>query len=464
MSKRRKTVKKQAKKSVRKKAPMGRSTREKVVYIAMSADLIHPGHLNIIKKGASLGRVVVGVLTDEAIASYKRLPYMSFKQRKEVVENLNGVSEVIAQKTLDYRPNLELLKPDYVVHGDDWRTGVQKKTRQQVIDTLKQWKGKLIEPKYTDGISSTQLNQAIKTVGTTPQTRIARLRRLLATKPLIRGIEVHNGLTGLIVEHTTISKDNKKEEFDFMWLSSLTDSTAKGKPDIELVDVTSRVSTLNDVLEITTKPVVFDGDTGGIAERFPYLVRTLERLGISAVIIEDKRGLKQNSLFGTDVEQELEDVDVFAEKVRAGKRGQVTQDFMIIARLESLIAGKGLDDAIMRAKKYIDAGVDGIMIHSKEKDPKEILEFCAEFAKLKDQVPLIAVPTTYNTITESELQAAGVDMVIYANHLLRSAYPAMVKTAEAILKHGRSYEAAQEYCMPVSEILRLIDWKNDAQR
>lgn len=429
----------------------------------MSADLVHPGHLNIIKKGAQYGDVVVGVLTDDAIASYKRLPYMNFEQRMSVVESLKGVSKVIPQTTLDYRPNLEKLRPDYVVHGDDWKEGVQRITRQQVLQTLKKWGGKLIEPKYTEGISSTKLVTAVKSIGTTPNVRIARFRRLLKAKPVVRGIEVHNGITGLIVEHTSIAKDDKKEEFDFMWLSSLTDSTAKGKPDIELVDVTSRVTTLNDVLEITTKPVVFDGDTGGMTERFPYLVRTLERLGISAVIIEDKRGLKQNSLFGTDVEQELEDVGYFADKIRAGKRAQVTPDFMIIARLESLIAGKGVADALMRAKAYIAAGVDGIMIHSKEKDPKEVLEFCAEYAKFEDRVPLVAVPTTYNTITEKELEAAGVNVVIYANHLLRSAYPAMVKTAETILQNGRSYEAAKEYCMPVSEILRLIDWNNNAQ-
>ncbi|MBI2025342.1 phosphoenolpyruvate mutase [Candidatus Kaiserbacteria bacterium] len=433
---------------------------KKTVYVAMSADLVHPGHLNIIKEGAKLGEVTVGLLTDEAIASYKRLPYMPYSQRKEVVENIKGVSRVIPQVTLDYRPNLKKLKPDYVVHGDDWRMGVQRETRKQVIETLKKWGGKLVEPEYTRNISSTALNNALKEIGTTPDIRLRRFRRLIETKPQIRGIEVHNGITGLIVEHVSVTKGNKREEFDFMWLSSLTDSTAKGKPDTELVDSTSRFNTIHEILEITTKPIIYDGDTGGQAEHFPYLVRTLERLGVSGVIIEDKQGLKKNSLFGTSVAQHMADPRLFSEKIRERKKAQVTPDFLIIARLESMIAGKGVADALKRAKMYIDAGADGIMVHSKEKSPKEVLEFCKEYKKFKRRVPLIAVPTTYDTITEKQLEKAGVNVVIYANHLLRSAYPAMLKTAELILTHGRASEVA-EYCMPISQILTLIERKGN---
>ncbi len=439
---------------------MAKNSKNKVAYVGMSADLVHPGHLNIIKEAAKLGEVVVGVLTDEAIASYKRLPYMSYEQRKAIVENIKGVSRVIPQKTLDYRPNLKSLKPDFVVHGDDWKYGVQQETRQQVIDTLAKWGGKLVEPAYTKNISSTALHSALKEVGTTPDLRLKRLRRLLGAKSLVRGIEVHNGITGLIVEHVSVNRENKKEEFDFMWLSSLTDSTARGKPDTELVDSTTRLTTIHDVLEVSTKPLVYDGDTGGQTEHFPYMVRTLERLGVSAVIIEDKQGLKKNSLFGTAVKQEMADPKAFAEKIKAGKKAQVTSDFMIIARLESMIAGKGVKDALKRAQMYIDAGADGIMVHSKEKDPKEVLEFCREFKKFKKKVPLVAVPSTYHTITEEELVKAGVSIVIYANHLLRSAYPAMLKTAETILNHGRATEA-QELCMPISEILTLIDRKGN---
>lgn len=441
---------------------MIKTKRKKVVYVAMSADLVHPGHLNIIKKGAKFGDVIIGLLTDKAIASYKRLPYMPYAQRKAVVKHIKGVTRVVPQTTLDYRPNLKKFKPDFVVHGNDWKTGVQRETRKQVIDALKAWGGKLIEPKYTRNISSTALNKVLREVGTTPDIRLTRFRRLLSAKPMVRGIEVHNGITGLIVEHAAVKKGTKTEEFDFMWLSSLTDSTAKGKPDTELVDSTSRLNTIHDILEITTKPIIYDGDTGGQVEHFPYLVRTLERLGVSGVIIEDKCGLKQNSLFGTAVKQDLEDPELFAKKIREGKKAQVTPEFLVIARLESMIAGKGVADALQRAKRYIDAGADGLMVHSKEKTPDEVLAFCKEYQKFKQKVPIVVVPTTYDTITERELEKAGISVVIYANHLLRSAYPAMLKTAEMILSQGRAHEAATEYCMPIKEILTLIERKNEA--
>lgn len=428
----------------------------KKVYVAMSADLIHPGHLNIIKNACKYGDVTIGLLTDKAIASYKRLPALAFEQRKLIVESIKGVKEVIAQETLDYIPNLKKIKPDYVVHGDDWKTGVQKKTRERVINTLKEWNGELIEVPYTKGISSTILNKSIKEIGTTPDIRMKKLKRLLESKEIVSICEVHNGLTGLIIENTTVNKDNMIKEFDGMWLSSLTDSTIKGKPDIEYVDITSRIMTVNEVLDVTTKPIIFDGDTGGLTEHFVYNVRALERLGVSAIIIEDKTGLKKNSLFGTDVEQTQDSIDNFCHKISQGKKAQVTNDFMIIARIESLCLKKGINDALERASAYINAGADGIMIHSKEKKPDEILEFCAAYKKLEDKVPLIAVPTAYDTITESELASAGVNIVIYGNHLLRSAYPAMVRTAESILQNGRSHEVS-ENCTSVNEIITLIE-------
>ena len=444
-----------------------KSEKPKTVYVAMSADLVHPGHLINIREGAKLGEVILGLLTDEAIASYKRLPFMPYENRKVVMENIVGVSRVVPQTTLDYRPNLRKYRPDYVVHGDDWRTGVQKETRKQVVDTLKGWGGKLVETArevpYRPGVvptSSTALNQVLKEIGTTPHIRLQRLSRLLNARPIIRGIEAHSGLSALIAEHANVEQKGVRKEFDFIWISSLTDSTLKGKPDTELVDLTSRLGTVADILEVTTKPIIFDGDTGGQLEHFPYTVRSLERLGVSAVIIEDKTGLKKNSLFGTSVKQELADPHEFARKISEGKRSQVTPDFMIIARLESMIAGKGVKDALKRAKIYIDAGADGIMVHSKEKSPKEVLEFCREYKKFKNRVPLVAVPSTYNSITEAELQKAGVNLVIHANHLLRSAYPAMVKTAERILASNRSKEV-DEFCMPISEILTLIERKHD---
>jgi phosphoenolpyruvate phosphomutase / 2-hydroxyethylphosphonate cytidylyltransferase len=427
----------------------------KTVYVGMSADIIHPGHLNIIAEARKLGEVIVGLLTDQAIASYKRLPYFSFDQRKVIVENLVGVSKVVSQETLDYIPNLRSIKPDYVVHGDDWKTGVQRATRQRVIDTLKEWGGELIEPEYTPGISSSQMNRMIKEVGVTPQNRMKRLRRLLEAKPIVRVIEAHNGLSGLIVENTSVTKNEKVHEFDGIWLSSLTDSSAKGKPDIELVDLTSRMTTISDIMEVSTKPIIYDGDTGGIPEHFVFTVRSLERMGVSAVIIEDKIGLKKNSLFGTEVAQQQDSIEGFCHKLKEGKQAQITDDFMIIARVESLILKAGMDDALKRAKAYIEAGADGIMIHSREKTPDEIIAFCNEFSKFERKVPLVAVPSSYAQITEDELADIGVNIVIYANHLLRSAYPAMVETAKSILENERGLEASQKL-LSIKEIISLI--------
>ena len=429
----------------------------KKVYVAMSADIIHPGHLNIIREAAKLGEVTVGVLTDAAIASYKRLPYMSYEQRAAVVAALKGVVQVIPQEQLDYIPNLRKLKPDFVVHGTDWREGVQSKTRQGVIDVLAEWGGRLVEPEYTQGISSTMLNKAIREVGTTPDIRRRRLRRLLNAKPIVRVMEAHSGLSGLIVENAFVMKENKRREFDAMWLSSLTDSTLKGKPDNESVDVTSRLRTVNDILEITTKPIIYDGDSGGLPEHFAFLVRSLERLGVSAVIIEDKVGLKQNSLFEVGNVQRQATVEDQCHKIKVGKQAQVTDEFMVIARCESLIAGQGEDDAIARCRAYCEAGADGIMIHSKAKTPDEVLSFVRRFrSEVSADKPIVVVPSTYAQITEDELTKAGINVVIYANHLLRAAYPAMRRTAERILECGRAYEASAEFCMPIKEVISLI--------
>ena len=427
----------------------------KKVYVGMSADIIHTGHLNILHEAQKYGRVTVGVLTDAAIASYKRLPYLTYEQRATIVSNLKGVEEVVPQTQLDYTENLLRLKPDYVVHGDDWKQGVQQKTREKIIETLSQWGGKVIDVPYTKGISSTMLNERLKEIGTTPDIRLKTLRRLINAKKIVRICESHSGLTGLIIENTHVMVNNIRHEFDGMWASSLTDSTSKGKPDIEAVDLTTRLHDLNDALEVTTKPIIFDGDTGGKMEHFAFTVRTLERLGISAIIIEDKVGLKKNSLFGTAVKQEQDTIEGFCAKIRTGKQAQITEDFMIIARIESLIAGKGIDDAMQRALAYIEAGADGIMIHSKEKSGEDIKLFCKALREKNASIPIVVVPTTYNHITEDELSSWGVNIVIYANHLLRAAYPAMVNCAKSILEHGRSLEA-NDLCMPIKEILELI--------
>lgn len=433
--------------------------KNSLVYVGMSADLIHPGHINIIKKSSEYGLVIVGLLTDKAIASYKRLPYMSYDKRFEIISSIKGVHEVIPQTTLDYSKNLLKIKPDFVVHGDDWKDGIQSKTRANVIQILKKWNGKLIEVPYTEGISSTKLINQAKSMGITSATRLSTLKRLLLAKPLIRLNEVHHGLSGLITEKTYSQKNNMKLFFDGMWSSSLTVSTAMGKPDIEAVDISSRIANINEIFEVTTLPLLFDADTGGIEDHFRFTVRSLERLGVSAVVIEDKTGLKKNSLLGNTVMQKQDTVINFQRKIRAGKESQVSDDFMIISRIESLILGQGQQDALKRAAAYIEAGSDGIMIHSRMKSPSEIQSFCKQYNKFKNRVPLMIVPTSYNKVKEETWQKYGVNIVCYANHMLRSSFPAMQKTAESILNNQRSYEA-DEYCMSIKDILNLIPGTN----
>lgn len=429
---------------------------KRTVYLGMIADIMHPGLINIITEGAKYGDLIIGLFTDKAIATHKRLPYLTYEQRKNVVEHIQGVAKVVPQDDWSYVPNLKKYKPDYIIHGDDWREGPDRYIREEVFRVMKEQGGEVIEIPYTQGISSSGMAEEFAKMGTTPQARMQTLRRLITAKPIVRILESHSGLTGLIVEHTNIQDGDRTLEFDGMWASSLTDSTSKGKPDIEAVDLTTRLHDLNDTLEVTTKPVIFDGDTGGKPEHFPFMVRTLERLGISAVIIEDKVGLKQNSLFGTEANQTQDTIEGFCDKIRVGKAAQVTRDFMIIARVESLIAGKPVEDALERAFAYVAAGADGIMIHSRNKDGEDIHEFCTRFREQDNHTPIVVVPTTFNHITEDEFARWGVNIVIYANHMLRSAYPAMVHCAESILKHGRCKEASEEYCMPIKQILTLI--------
>lgn len=427
----------------------------KSVYLGITGDIIHPGIINIIKEGAKLGELTIGLLTDSAIASHKRLPYLSYEQRKQVVEDIKGVARVVPQEEWSYVPNLKKYKPAFMIHGDDWKNNYLSKIREECFEAVKEWGGQIVEIPYTQGINSTELFQMAKDIGTTPDIRRATLRRLIASKPIVRILEAHSGLSGLIVEHAEVMKEDGLHQFDGMWSSSLTDSTSKGKPDIEAVDLTTRMQSLTDILECTTKPIIYDGDTGGISEHFVFTVRTLERNGVSAVIIEDKKGLKKNSLFGTEAKQVLATEEEFCEKISAGKRAQVTKDFMIIARIEEIIAGYTVKDALTKAFAAVRAGADGIMIHSKDKTGSDIKDFCTQFRKEYATVPLVLVPTTYNQFTEKELASWGANIIIYANHMLRSAYPAMKKCAETILKNERSLET-NDICMPIKEILELI--------
>jgi len=427
----------------------------KVVYLGMVGDILHPGLINIITEATKLGDVMVGLYTDKAIAAYRRLPYMTYEQRKQVVENIKGVTQVVAQDDYSYIPNLLKYKPNYIIHGDDWKEGRDSELRDAVFKTMHEIGGEVIEIPYTKGINSSSLGKDIRGIGTTPDIRLKALRRLIAAKPIVRILETHDGLSGLIAENLEIENGPKINSFDGMWSSSLTDSTSKGKPDIEAVDLTTRMQDLTNILECTTKPIIYDGDTGGKPEHFAFAVRTLERNGISAVIIEDKIGLKKNSLFGTDAVQIQDSIEGFCHKIKIGKNAQVTDDFMVIARCESLIAGKSVDDALERCFSYVEAGADGIMIHSKNKTGEDIKQFCVKFREKYTSIPIVVVPTTYNQIKEEELHRWGVNVVIYANHMLRAAYPAMLKCATTILENERSLET-DPICMPIKEILELI--------
>ncbi len=427
----------------------------KTVYMCFSTDIIHSGHINIIDKASAYGEVVVGVLTDEAVSSYKRFPLLSYSERANIVGHINGVSKVVPQEELSYAKNLRELKPDYVVHGDDWQEGFQKPIRDEVITILGEYGGELIEFPYSNDENYLQLEQNARRQLSIPDIRRGRLRKLIEMKHTISAIEAHSGITGLIAEKTTVLQDGKTYQFDAMWVSSLCDSTAKGKPDIELVDMSSRMRTIDDIMEVTTKPIILDGDTGGLIEHFVYNVKTLERMGVSAVIIEDKTGLKKNSLFGTEVEQTQDSIEHFCKKIEAGKRAQKTKEFMIIARIESLILEKGMEDALERAFAFVKAGADGIMIHSRKKDPAEIFEFVQKFRAENKETPIVVVPTSFNTVTEQEFKDRGVNVIIYANQLTRSGFPAMKKTAETILRNHRAKEA-DDMCMSIKEILTLI--------
>lgn len=428
----------------------------KKVYTCFCTDVIHEGHLNILRRAAELGEVTVGVLSDEAMVSYNRFPTISLEQRMEIVKGTGLVKEVIIQNEIMYDKVLQEVKPDYVVHGDNWMEGPEAAIRENVVGILERLGGELIEVPYTYNDTVKRIDDLMKEKLAMPEFRRKRLRQLIQMRPIVKALEVHSGLTGLIAEKTVVESNGKLDQFDAMWISSLCDSTAKGKPDIELVDMSSRIRTIDDVMDVTTKPIILDGDTGGLVEHFVYNVRTLERMGVSAVIIEDKTGLKKNSLFGTEVKQTQDTIENFCEKIHAGKQALRTEEFMIIARIESLILERGMEDALTRAFAYVGAGADGIMIHSRKKSPDEILEFCSKFREKDRTTPIVVVPTSYNSITEEELAAAGINIVIYANQLTRSAFPAMQSTAEEILKNHRALEVDSRL-MPFKDIIRLID-------
>lgn len=432
---------------------------KKTVFVSMSTDIIHGGHIAIIEKAAALGEVTVGVLSDEAVASFKGYPLLDFEERKKIISQIKGVSNVVKQETISYRQILNDLKPDIVVHGDNWKYDNLKPIRDEVVKLLGNYGGELIEFPYSENKEYKKLDAYFRSQASLPDIRRSRLKNELAMKGLVTAMEAHSGLTGLIVENTVVYENGGARQFDAMWVSSLCDSTAKGKPDIELVDMTSRFRTIEDICEVTTKPIIFDADTGGLTEHFVYTVRSLERLGVSMAIIEDKTGLKKNSLFGNEVVQTQAAIEDFSAKIAAGKKAQRTKDFMICARIESLILDRGMDDAIERAKAFTQAGADAIMIHSRKKDPAEIFEFVGRYREWNQTTPIVVVPTSFNEVTEEEFKARGVNVVIYANQLTRTGFPAMENAAKLILENHRAKEC-DDVCMPFKDIIRLIPEEN----
>ncbi len=425
------------------------------VYVSLIADLLHAGHIKVLKEAEKRGEVTVGLLTSTAINELNDVAYLKYEQRKEVIQNLSMVSSVIPQESASYKDNLVKLKPDFVVHGDDWINSSQSLYRDEVLDLLEKWDGKLIEVEYSSDISDQNIKNQLMKLGVTSVNRLNRLKHLIKNKKIIRILESHNALSALIAENIEVKNKGSLVTFDGFWSSSLTDSTSKGKPDIEAIDMTSRINAVNEIFEVTTKPMIFDADTGGKVEHFEFTVRSLERTGVSAVVIEDKTGLKKNSLLGNEVKQTQDSIENFCNKIKRGKEAQLSDDFMIIARIESLILEAGMEDAINRSKAYIDAGADGIMIHSRHKDPSEIIEFMKRFRSFEENIPVVVVPTSFNSVTVEEFIDLGVNVVIYANHMLRAAYPAMLEVAKEILKNGRTLEVEPK-CMSIKDILEII--------
>jgi len=427
----------------------------KKVYVSLIADLLHAGHIKILEEAANHGDVIVGLLTSTAINELNDTAYLKYQQRADVIKNLTMVKDILPQHSASYKENLTKIKPEFVVHGDDWISSKQSKYRQEVIELLKEWGGKLIEVPYSSSISDKNLKNQLMRLGITTVNRLGSLRRLIKVKPIVRILEAHNALSALIAENTVVERRGEEVSFDGVWSSSLTDSTAKGKPDIEAIDITSRLNSVNDIFEVTTKPMIFDADTGGKTEHFEFTVKSLERTGVSAVVIEDKTGLKKNSLFGNEVLQTQDSIENFCDKISRGEFAQISDDFMIIARIESLILEAGMEDALTRAEAYIKAGADGIMIHSRHSDPSEIIEFMQKFRAKDSVTPVVVVPTSFNAVTIEEFVDMGVNVVVTANHMLRAAYPAMLNVAKSVLENGRSLEA-EPNCMSIKEILNFI--------
>ena len=427
----------------------------KIIYLGLTADLIHAGHINIINEALKYGQLLIGLITDQAISKEKRLPLLSYFDRKALLLNIKGVKDIVPQEDWDYSINLQKYKPDFFIHGDDWNTSEYKIIKNNCINVLSAYGGKLIEIAHTPNINSDLVVDKIRKLKNVSSLRQNTLKRLLQSKSFIKIIEVHSPMSAMIIDNLKINNERGSNFFDGFWSSSLSDSTLFGRPDIESLDIASRLNMINNIFHATTKPLVMDIDTGGLLEHLEINIKTIEQAGVSAVVIEDKKGLKKNSLFGNEVIQHQEDVKVFQEKIKLINTIKVNDNFLCIARIESLILDKGLEDALHRASSYVDAGADMVLIHSRKKTPDEVFLFANEFKRDHPNIPLACIPTSFYTVTEGLLQDKGFNLSIYANHLIRASYKHMEKIAKSILTYQTS-QYIEEDIESVKDILNLI--------
>ncbi len=409
---------------------------DKTVYVGMSADLVHPGHINLLREAASLGRVTVGLLTDRAISSYKRMPFLTFEQRRAVIEHIAFVTAVVPQDTLDYTDNLRLLRPDFVVHGDDWRNGVQAQTRRRVLDVLREWGGTLVEPPYTEGISSTALRMAAMDIGFAPGVRQRRLRRMLDCKPLVRVMQAHDGLSAHIVDRLEETTQGAPREYDAIWVDSLAGAPIRGKPDPLPFDLSSRLVTLHEILDATTKPLICNAGGAGHAAGVTAAVRTLERIGVSAIVIDtevtDRRAVPAMAASAPP----QDDMAAFIREIAAARDARVTPDFMIIARINDRTRDCGADRMMARAAAGVDAGADAVMCDSDPVNPDGIFDLCRRYRRLMNGHPLLVGLSGTEGLQEHDLASAGASMVVYTDTLLRAAREAMISAASQVLSCG----------------------------
>jgi len=408
-----------------------RMASEKTVYVGMVGDMLHVGHINILKTAARLGRVTVGVLTDRAVVGYKRLPLLAFEDRVRVVESIADVAAVVPQKTLSYVENLRALRPDYVVHGDDWRYGDQvSRARAEVIATLGEWGGELVEVAYTKGISSTAIHRSGAADALFSGTRQGRLRRLLAAKPTLRIVEAHSGLSAKIAAE--VRGPDGATGFDAVWQSGLTDAIHRGKSDGGAVDRGRRLQAVEEILDAGPLPLIYDGRAAGRPETVFDLTRALDKAGVSALCLGDRSDPDRTG-------PEMSPAETVAQ-IEAVRAACPTGAVMAISRIVVAAPGNGgsgaLDRALDRALALLEAGSDAVMFDSAADTAEPILDIAARLRRQRRDVPLFAAQSDRWGAPIHRFENAGIDAVVYETHLLRATVAPMRRAATALLAEG----------------------------